>query len=199
MPAEHLASDRRFGLRTAYVPLMFLLLSRGYCQTQQDMAASEVSVSSIFLGVDLHLGMERDDVLTKLKAFYGLTKIQTDGGNEKWMIRDNSDDKTSLPLVGTVRFTAGKLTYVSRRWSRGDEDNFDFAQLFRAAIDQIGKEGYHNCRFTIPTSRTPDSEFVYVDLCCGPKMIEIAIVDVSRGEGKGHYVSIDEVLTSEEN
>lgn len=187
-------------LKNACVFLALLLVPRAYSQVGQAFAPTPgLSESSVFVGADLRLGMERDDVLTKLKAFYKLIKMQTHNDNEQWMIRDSSVDKTPLPLIGTVKFRGGKLTYVSRRWSRGDEDNFEFAQLLRAAMEQIGKEGHHNCRFTIPTDRTPAAEFTYVDLHCGPKMIEIGIVDVSNGEAKGHYVSIDEVLTLEEN
>jgi hypothetical protein len=61
------------------------------------------------------------------------------------------------------------------------------------------KEGHSTCFFEVPTSRSPSAEMTYVRLYCGPKRVDIETIKVFNGTGKGHYFSVAEVLSSEEN
>jgi hypothetical protein len=149
---------------------------------------------TIDIGFELRIGMDRDVVITRLEVSYKVVKIQAEG--DSWMVQDKRDSNV---LVGSLRFTTGKLTYASRRWAQGDEDSYNFAEALWGAMSQINKEGHNSCRFDVPTNRMPTSEWKYVDFYCGSKRIEIGMADIFNGSGKGHYVSIDEVLSSEKN
>jgi hypothetical protein len=152
------------------------------------------SVPTISIGIDLQLGMSRDSIITQLSVNYAVVKIQ--GSSDDWIVEEKGDPMTTLGVLG---FKAGKLTYASRDWTQGQEDNYAFAQALWGAMSQMDKEGHHTCYFDVPTSRSPSSEISDVRYYCGPKRIDISMINVVNGNGKGRYASISEVLSSEES
>jgi hypothetical protein len=157
-------------------------------------ASQPYKQTSIWVGMDLQLGMPRDQVITKLTADYSVTKLQLDG--DEWAVADKND-----PTIweGHLGFRDGKLTYADRSWTGGTEDKYSFAQALWGAMSQMESEGLNSCTFDVPTTRSPVAEIRYVRFYCGAKKIEITIIDVFTGEAEGPSVSISEVLSSEKN
>lgn len=147
----------------------------------------------INLGVDLQLGMSRDAIIPLLSARYKVVKIQGDG--DDWIVEEKESPMTTKGHLG---FTAGKLTYASRIWTQGQEDNYTFAQALWGALSQMDREDYHACSFEVPATRSASAEMSYVRLYCGPKKIDITAINVLNGTGNRHYTSISEVLSSED-
>jgi hypothetical protein len=146
---------------------------------------------SIWIGIQLQLGMSRDDIISKLAADYRLTKVQ---GTDDWIVAEKQHAEIWQGYLG---FHDGKLTYASKSWTQGDEDTFAFAQALWRAMSEMDREGHNVCSFEVPTANSPIAETRYVRFYCGAKKIEIITTDVLNGEAKGHHVSISEVLSSE--
>ncbi|HXM23969.1 MAG TPA: hypothetical protein VN948_22120 [Terriglobales bacterium] len=176
-----------------WLAVAMMLVNAGFSQTKpltQDVPSKQ---PTIYIGMELQLGMSRDGVITRLAATYRVVKVQGEEG-DTWIVEEKNDPIT---IIGALGFTAGKLTYASRSWTQGNEDTYAFAQALWGAMAQIDKEDQHACSFSVPTSRSPTAEMSYVRLYCGPKRIDIETTNVFNGTGKGHYASIGEVLSSE--
>jgi hypothetical protein len=161
--------------------------------TQTSKAVLTPNSPTINIGIDLQLGMCRDAIITQLAANYKVVKVQGDG--DDWLVEDKQNPITTFGLLG---FHAGKLTYASRDWTQGQEDNYAFAQALWGAMSQMDKEGHHTCSFDVPNTRSPTTEISNVRFYCGKKTIDITIINIFNGSGPGHYTSISEVLSSEE-
>jgi hypothetical protein len=147
---------------------------------------------SIWIGMQLQLGMSRDDIISKLAANYKLTKVQSAG--DDWIVAEKQNTEIWQGYLG---FHDAKLTYASRSWTQGGEDTFSFAQALWRAMSEMDREGHNACSFDVPTTNSPTAEIRYVRFYCGAKKIEIMTTDVLNGEAKGHHVSISEILSSE--
>jgi hypothetical protein len=171
------------------VALMFV----GCVAAQTTRASKAASTPTISVGIDLQLGMSRDTIISQLAVNYKVVKIQS--SEDDWLVEEKDNPITT---IGHLGFHMGKLTYASRDWTQGEEDNYAFAQALWGAMSQMDKEAHHTCDFDVPTSRSPTSEISNVRFYCGAKRIDITIINVLNGTGKGHYASISEVLSSEE-
>jgi len=146
---------------------------------------------SIWIGMQLQLGMSRDDIISKLTANYKLTRVQD---TDDWIVAEKQNAEIWQGYLG---FHGAKLAYASRSWTQGGEDTFAFAQALWRAMSEIDREGHNTCSFDVPTTNSPTAEIRYVRFYCGAKKIEIMTTDVLNGEAKGHHVSISEILSSE--
>lgn len=173
-----------------------MLVNAGFSQTKQLAKDVPSKQPTIYIGMELQLGMSRDWVITHLTATCNVVKLKGEGMGDTWMVVDKDDPST---IIGNLGFIGGKLTYASRSWTQGNEDIYAFAQALWGAMAQIYKEDQHVCSFDVPTSRSPTAEMSYVRLYCGPKRINIETTNVINGTGKGHYAAIGEVLSSEKN
>jgi hypothetical protein len=147
---------------------------------------------SIWIGMQLQLGMSRDEIISKLAVNYRLTKMQAMG--DEWIVAEKQNPEI---WQGHLGFHDGKLTFASRSWTQGDEDTFAFAQALWRAMSEMDREGHNACTFDVPTTNSPTAEIRYVRFYCGAKKIEMMTTDVLNGEGKGRHVSINEILSSE--
>jgi hypothetical protein len=172
---------------TTTIVLAFSLAVSTLAQTNQPSKEP-----SIWIGIQLHLGMSRDDTISKLAANYSVTKVQSTG--DDWIVAEKQNVEIWQGYLG---FHDGKLTYASRSWTQGNEDTFAFAQAIWRAMSEMDREGHNACSFDVPTTNSPTAEIRYVRFYCGAKKIEIMTTDVLNGEGKGHHVSISEILSSE--
>jgi len=155
--------------------------------------ASSPKPSTINIGIDLQLGMSRDVILPQIASRYKVVRIP--GDDDEWIVEEKEIPMTT---IGHLRFMAGKLTYASKIWTQGHEDDYSFAQALWGAMSQIDKEYNRSCIFDVPASRSPNAEISYVRLYCGPKKIDITAINVLNGSGKRRYASISESLSSEE-
>ncbi len=177
-------------LATTIVLTVFLAVS-----TLAQTIASPTQVSkqpSIWIGMQLQLGMSRDEVISKLAANYKLTKVQS--AFDDWIVAEKQNPEI---WEGYLGFSNAKLTYASRSWTQGGEDTFAFAEALWRAMSEMDREGHNTCSFDVPTSNSPTAEIRYVRFYCGAKKIEIMTTDVFNGDAKGHHVSISEILSSE--
>jgi hypothetical protein len=147
---------------------------------------------SIWIGIQVQLGMSRDEVISKLAANYRVTKVQSTG--DDWIVADKQNAEI---WQGHLGFHDGKLTYASRSWTQGNEDTFAFALALWRVMSETDRESHNACSFDVPATNSPNAEIRYVRFFCGGKRIEIMITDVFNGEGKGHQASISEILSSE--
>jgi hypothetical protein len=172
------------------VALMFV----GCVVAQTTRVSRAAPAPTINVGIDLQLGMSRDSIITQLAVNFKVVKIQSSA--DDWLVEEKDSPMTT---IGQLGFKAGRLTFASRHWTQGKEDNYAFAQALWGAMSQMDKEAHHTCDFDVPTSRSPTSEISNVRFYCGAKRIDITIINDLNGAGKGHYASISEVLSSEEN
>jgi hypothetical protein len=147
---------------------------------------------TVRLGADLHLGLTRQFVLSRL-AGYRLEQIAS---CDCWSVRS----KDTPPLVfGEVIFTNDKLDLVEKDWTPDEtEDSFVFAQALQGALEQFSKEGRHTCQLNTNTTHTPWAEMRSITLFCGAKRLVIQTTEILAGKDKGKAASIQEILTSEE-
>lgn len=157
-------------------------------QTKEDSKQATIDI-----GMLLRLGMARDAIITKLIGNYKVVKI--DVGEDEWLVEEKDNP---LVTIGHLGFKAGKLTYASRDWTQGQEDNYDFAQAIWGVMSHMDQEGNRSCSFDVPSSRSPQAEMTYVRLYCGAKRVQITTTNVLNGTGKGHYAAVSEILSSEQ-
>jgi hypothetical protein len=169
-----------------------ILLALSFAVSTVAQTTQPSTQPSIWIGTQLRLGMTRDEIINKLAANHTVTKMQ--GAGDDWIVAEKQSMTTWQGYIG---FHDAKLTFASRSWTQGDEDTFAFAQALRRAMSQMNDEGHNSCSFGVPTSNSATAEIRYVRFYCGAKRIEIMTTDVLNGEGKGHLVSISEILSSE--
>jgi len=169
-----------------------ILLALSFAVSTVAQTTQPSTQPSIWIGTQLRLGMTRDEIINKLAANHTVTKMQ--GAGDDWIVAEKQSMTTWQGYIG---FHDAKLTFASRSWTQGDEDTFAFAQALWRAMSQMNDEGHNSCSFGVPTSNSATAEIRYVRFYCGAKRIEIMTTDVLNGEGKGHLVSISEILSSE--
>src|SRR5450631_1364693 len=116
--------------RHAVILMLFTLFAFG--------ANNSTATDTIWVGIDLELGLSKQVVMSQLAENYKLVRIGT--GGDDWFVQSKN-----APMVeyGQVSFENGKLILASRDWTKGDEDSFAFAQSLHGALDQFGKENRH--------------------------------------------------------
>jgi hypothetical protein len=155
-------------------------------------AVATPTAATINIGIALQLGMGRDAIIAQLATRYKVVKIQ--GDDDEWIV---AEKEIPRPTIGHLGFTAGKLTYASRLWTQGQGDSYTFARALWGAMSQMGSNDQNGCSVDAPAGRSQTAETSYMRLHCGQKKIEITAINVL--DGKKHYTSISEVLSSEEN
>lgn len=97
---------------------MLRTLKRAICCRVLTLAASSWdqakpdSKDTIWLGMELSLGMPRDKVMSTLAQSYNLGRIGVDG--DAWMVHDKSDQTN---VLGEVEFDNSTLALVERDWT----------------------------------------------------------------------------------
>ena len=172
--------------------LMVALLAAS--PTPAQLSQAPVKAPTIFIGMELRLGMPKDVVISTLAATYKTLKLQ--GTGDDWFVQEKDDPPTTIGLLG---FTDGRLTYAVRNWTQGYEDTFQFGQALHGAMAAIQREGHNSCLFDVSNNRSPTADMRDVRLSCGPKRIEVSTVEVLNGTGKGRYAYVKEILSSGKN
>lgn len=100
-------------LRTLLVATLFLLFSflsqSTYCQQKMSMSVG---------GVELSLGMKKDEVLKKYEGF-----IVTDMQNDAWLIRRKNPVNGEFEFIGQIQFIKGKLNSAAREWGSSEHES----------------------------------------------------------------------------
>jgi hypothetical protein len=148
--------------------------------------------STIYVGMELRLGMSRDEIVTNLTKSYTVEKMESDG--DEWFVAEKQHPEI---WQGHLGFHEKKLTYASRAWTQGGEDTFEFGQALWRVISEFQRAGNDSCMVDTPMTNSSTAEIRYIRLYCGGKRIEVMMTDVFNGTGKGHHADITEVLSSE--
>ena len=122
---------------------------------------------TIWVGIDLQLGLSKQVVMSQLAENYKLVKMEGDN----WLVESKNPPVVSY---GQVEFENGKLTGAARRWANGDEDSFAFAQSLDVPLSSSARRTgtFVMCKRIF---RTPAAEMRSISLVCGAKRIVINI------------------------
>lgn len=143
------------------IPLMLLMLVAVSAVLYAQNSARQTATIEID-GMKLRLGMTKGEVAEKL-AGSDLHKLNADN----WAIGKISP---------YIQFTAGRLTYVDRTWSKTEE----LAEPLYGVVSAFKEQGYTNCKISADTKVTPDdtSQRTWID--CGPK--RILVIHTAMGD-----------------
>lgn len=152
-------------MKILFLPMVISVSVLAAGQTKQDSRLPNEQ-ATIEIGMPLRLGMARDGIIAQLTANYKMLKLE--GSGDEWLVEEKENP---MVTIGHLGFTAGKLTYASRNWTQGQEDNYDFAQAIWGVMSHMEQEGNHSCFFDVPSNRSPQAEITYVRLYCGAKRV----------------------------
>lgn len=170
----------RIGLILLPTIFFSILISRA-------MPQSSKSKDTIWLGVDLVLGMDEDAAITKLTASNHKPRkmelaevFRAKGITSMWVLND-----------GVLEFTSGKLVSVTKHLlEEGDEVEFG-RQLF-FAMRELEREGDLHCTIETEAAEVPHYSTKTAKLQCGKKSI---LVELQRINDQKETVQLDEGLT----
>jgi hypothetical protein len=134
--------------------------------------------------------MPQDDLLIKLRARgYSVMEL----GDSSWNVMDGPS------ILGTIGFTNGKLSYVSKSWGPQEQKKgVEFARAVFGLIAHLEEEGKTLCLISTATSHDPNGQSDGAFMTCGQKYIELRVVRIDRGDFTGEYASISETLRTPE-
>ena len=118
-------------MKTVVMLLMVIMSTVIYSQNAQQAATIEIN------GAKLRLGMTKGEVAEKL-AGANIHKITED----LWVIGDISP---------SMQFTAGRLTFADRTWSKTEA----LAEPLYGVVSAFNEQGYTRCDISADTKVTP--------------------------------------------
>jgi hypothetical protein len=174
----HLRESRSLILSAALIFLFQLLLFLS--------AHSQTGKSMIVGGVEMSLGMKKEEVLKKL-ADCRLDSISFDS----WSIARKNLISGNFETLGSIQFERGRLNLVQRSWGHSDRESASelFGSLFSALSGVTSEQG---TTAMIQTYRReqPGNSYRFVDIQAGGSTISITI-------GKMQGMAAEQVEVSE--
>jgi hypothetical protein len=146
---------------------------------------------AVWIDGSFQLGMAKDQVLSQLKTNYELTPVRTATPSDDWIILSRTKP---ADLIGELAFKNGRLVRVSRAWTTGREDGFEFARALYNLSKEFNDEGQGACLSATSSSSSPGGETRAISLSCKNKQIKIRLDEVVSGEAKGKFFILSEVL-----
>jgi beta-lactamase regulating signal transducer with metallopeptidase domain len=134
-------------MKTVVILLLAIMSTVIYSQNAQQAATIEIN------GAKLRLGMTKGDVAEKL-AGANIHKITED----LWVIGDISP---------SMQFTAGRLTFADRTWSKTEA----LAEPLYGVVSAFHEQGYTRCDISADTKVTPQNTSLRTWIDCGDKRI----------------------------
>lgn len=150
---------------------------------------------NIFLaGVNLHLGMTKEEISQKLdKNVYTLKALSND--KNSFGIVAKGADAENFEFLGTISFKDNKINFISKRWHYSDDSNSNKVGdiLFYLLSEEIGKTGESTVKIKTMSSRDVDYELNSIEIILGSKTI---VITVTKGDEKkfGNQISFFESL-----
>lgn len=153
--------------RTFLVGLQLLLFSVGIAGVS---SGQDVPDQITFGTIPLALGMPEKVVLEKLRTRYRIVDISPNN----WAVLEKDP---SLPGVGSIGFTAGRLSYINRKWIEADGkgDPLALARAFYGVIAQFVKENRRTCAIGTHDGFAPGAEGRTAYIVCGSKEIRVML------------------------
>ncbi len=159
------------------------------------LVLSAANASDLPIGaVRLSLGMEKENVLQKLKDFYGVTEQPMISSS---LYSITADKKPNSKLLGMVTFREGKLVWISRRWGDFNTANnsMEYASALFAALEGAAAASGSTATITTKVSRVPSGEIKQIDFVFSDRKITTLISD-GPAQGLGKQAGIDESVSA---
>jgi len=153
---------------------------------------------TLWLGVDLSLGMSEDATVKKLaESGYNLRKLEPPedlrrkGATSMWVVGEKGEGKKSR-IIGSMLFASGKLVNVHRDLlPEGDE--VEFGRQLYFAMHSLEVEGNSRCTIETINRETPDLSWKTATLTCGKKTI---FIELQKFQKQDESVQLNEELSS---
>lgn len=147
--------------------------------------------------VELSLGMDQENVLKKLKEFYGV--------NEQPQISSSfytttADKRPNSKFLGTISFYREKLMWISRSWGDFKMSNnpMEYSSALFAAIEGAAAASGSTATITTTISRVPSGEIKQIDFVFSDRKITTIMAD-GRDQELGKSVGITESVSAHDN
>jgi len=134
--------------------------------------APRLAPAQIFMGsVPLSLGEGRAAVLAKLRADYAVDTLTLDSMKDEWFVK--SKEGPPYRFFGSLAFTKGRLSFVSRSWNPHTDIDKATLQPVVQALSQLAPAAADRCSVTTSRSTQPDGEQESVVVTCGLHAVTI--------------------------
>ena len=138
-------------------------------------------------GTDMRLGMLEESLVSKLKENY----ILGTAGEHGWTISDKKGPP--YKLVGTIGFTDGRLTWISKEWSYYDNaEAINFGKELFSLLSSLTDKKPTPVLIDLKVSvRQPGLIVSVIELLYPERTVSISVVESKEN---GNSISINEVL-----
>ena len=152
------------------------------------MALSEEA--HLFLcGIDMRIGMPKQEILNKLRQNYKLEKYPE---KDNWRIAQKTG--SYWKILGKVNFRNEKLSWASKIWGEGISTATEFGSALFTILSNLEREGYQVPSVVTGTARQPGVDIEVITFDFGEKKLTIIL---SHRESHGGSVTIQETLQSQ--
>lgn len=163
--------------------------------TPQVFAAQPQAVKdSLFLSVNLHLGMPEGPTINALADHYKVEKIKGTSENatsSSWILV--SKNETAHGIDGGVSFRNGKLTQAYKSWTPGNADStLELTDALLGVVEHFEGEHRNVCVIYHQYINTPGDRGYVITVRCGNKYI---LISANRGT-HGNTADVTEFLES---
>jgi hypothetical protein len=177
--------------RTALVCLLAsILVSMAWAQALNPRETMTV-------GVDLTLGMPEDAAVKKLtESGYKLRKheppdaFKQKGFTSMWFVDEGGNEKYTA-LVGTILFSSGRLTSLSKDLLPSEGGQVEFARQLYFAMRDLEAKGDSHCTIETETGEVPEYAQKTARLRCGKKSI---VIYLQKPQNKNESVQLNEEM-----
>jgi hypothetical protein len=152
------------------------------------MALSEEA--HLFLcGIDMRIGMPKQEILNKLRQNYKLGKYPEE---DNWRIVQKTG--SHWEILGKVNFRNEKLSWASKMWGEGISTATEFGSALFTILSNLEREGYQVPSVITGAVRQPGVDIEVIKFDFGEKLLTIL---VSHRGSHGDSVTIQETLQSQ--
>jgi hypothetical protein len=152
------------------------------------MALSEEAHLSL-CGIDMRMGMPKQQILNKLRQNYKLEKYPE---KDNWRIVQRMG--SHWEILGWVNFRDEKLSWASKMWGEGINTATEFGSALFTILSNLKRGGYQVPAVVTGTVRQPGVDMEVIEFDFGEKKLTII---VSHGGSNGESVTIQETLQSQ--
>jgi hypothetical protein len=152
------------------------------------MALSEEA--HLFLcGIDMRIGMPKQEILNKLRQNYKLEKYPEE---DNWRIVQKPG--SYWEILGKVNFRHEKLSWASKMWGKNISTATEFGSALFTIFRNLEREGYQVPGVITGTVQQPGVDIEVIEFDFGEKKLTIL---VSHRGSHGESVTIQETLQSQ--
>jgi hypothetical protein len=135
-----------------------------------------------FGSTNIGLGQERNPVIAKLRQYYRVDTLPSSG--DQWVV--SSRKGPPYQFVGNLAFKAGKLSYISKAWSPGnDRDGSAVARAVVNALRSLAGSSDSGCTMKNSEISEPTLEAKTVEVRCGAHSVSISTPSADGKIGMG--------------